>query len=384
MVYCILNKNRKIKPFLENRMNAAFPKPPERTKPSMNFPISHKNETDAPEISLAAESKIPPVRAAVYTAAIWLLCLAAYFTGGLLFPVCGVLASALYAVLLLRSGEIVSKLLGTAVILLLWPVTQSFTVAFFFSFLFLPAGLGFAVSFRQRGGFATAMASSLVFSAVFMIPLACLAMAEFTSSFSLAELLNHFRDIFKNILFSVFQNLPEELLSTLFPLLGFQNVSEFTDMIYAQTAYSLPSHLCLFFLAIFSGAYWIFKALCVRSDTPQARDSYFFMGKFCLFRVYMFSCLPMFFSLENEDAMFFSNLSTIFSYVFAYAGIALVDYFLYRRIKAHPAVRVTVGIFLAGLCVLPFGFCYIISFAGLADACWNLRRFISAKEGTVL
>lgn len=237
----------------------------------------------------------------------------------------------------------------------------------------------------------SAVSASLVFSALFAVPLMLSFMAEFTTAFSINELLNNFGTGFKNILYSAIRMLPEGTYTSFFAMAGIDSAVEFTDLLYARMAFTFPATVCLSLMLMASCAHWVFKQFCLKADLPQMRDSYYFMGKFCFVRIsmtasmiYMLCSLLTFLTLENEDAMFFSNLSTIFSYVFAYGGIALVDYFLYRRIKAHPTVRVITGLFLAGLCILPMGISYIVSFVGLADSCWNLRRFITAKEGTVL
>ena len=161
-------------------------------------------------VSLAAESNIKPLKTATYFLAIAGLCLVTYFSGGLLFPLAGVLASALFAVTILRSGEILPKVFGAGLILLMWPLTGRLSIALLVSMIFLPAGLGLAVAFKQRGGFSTAMAASLLFTAVFGVALAFMLTADFTRNFSLAELLNNFGSEAKNVFYSVFSAFPDE------------------------------------------------------------------------------------------------------------------------------------------------------------------------------
>lgn len=358
---------------------------------AMKKPFSIPTETEENEKILPAETPMPVLKTVLYLAGILLLCAATHFSGGLLFLPAGIIASAMFAQALLRGGEILPKILSTAVLLLLWPISGSFTAALTISFLFLPAGLGIAVSFKQRKGFTTAMAASLLFAAVFAIPMAFTAMAEFTRGFSMAELLNNIGSIVKNNFSAFFGMLPQELSQIFLSSLGISSTGTLSDVLYANLIYSLPGTVCLFLLLTFSFAYWLFRWLCIKQAPPQMRDSYYFMSHFYLVRIstvaamiYMLTSLLTFMSLEYEDAMFFSNLLNIFSYVFAYEGIAVVDYLLYRRFKAHTAVRTLAILFLGGLCILPLGASSLLSLIGIADSCWNLRRFIPAKEGYVV
>ena len=117
------------------------------------------------------------------------------------------------------------------------------------------------------------------------------------------------------------------------------------------------------------------KAIMIRTQVPVS-----FMGRFDGFRVsytgaliYFISSIIMLFASNSVFGIALSNFSNIMTYVFAYAGISLIAYFLDFK-NFSPFFKGAILIVAFAICLVPTGLLNIISLLGVIDAYWNIRE----------
>lgn len=147
------------------------------------------------------------------------------------------------------------------------------------------------------------------------------------------------------------------------------------------TVATIPVMISLFLLTVSVPSYWLIKKIYTLMNRTEP-DKVRFFGAFIYTRIsktgaviYMITSILTIFASSGADGLFFSTVESVLTFVFCYAGTALIGFLM--KMKGLPSgVRYLVYCLLFILCLLPFGLRNLISLIGFVDAFWHLRRFI--------
>lgn len=305
------------------------------------------------------------------------------FIGGIYLYPAAILASAFFAVAVIKGYQPFVMLFTAAAFIGVLIFTNEVWFAFFIVFMFFPGGIGTATSVRQKKMFNSSVARTILIYIFSSILLLLFLVIETTDPISFKTFFDSLIYSFKDSIRLIYTTL-EAQLATTFSLV---EIEEFIVLIYTRSIYILPSVIGIIFMSMSAFIYWIVKYCLISNTKTSSPKQYLFMGKFMYVRIsiygaiiYILSSILSIFSYSGQDSMFFYNVTTILNYAFCYAGIGLIDYVLSVRYGLSTVLRFMAGLALVVACIIPFGFSSLISIVAIADSFYHLRRFIKPKR----
>lgn len=246
--------------------------------------------------------------------------------------------------------------------------------ALMFLLMFFPVGSALGIGFRSKKGFNETMALVSLFAAGLGLLALILFVGEFSDwSFDAKDALSPVFNKMKEFMLESF-SAADPAVNSLFESKG-ASLAQFVNTSCLLLVSYIPLIYMGFMLCLAVLAFWMIKAIMIRTDTPVN-----FMGRFDGCRIsylgallYFISTIVMLFSSNSVLGIAIANFSNIMTYVFAYAGISLIAYFLDFK-NFSPFFKWAILIFAFAVCLIPTGLLNIISLLGIVDAYWNIRE----------
>lgn len=295
------------------------------------------------------------------------------------FPVlavpCALVSTTLFAFVCSFATHKISRITSQTVVAVFYIITLIVTKdpvpGLLMLSMFFPVGLALGTSVQLRKNLNYAGALALIYGAVFFL-LIFAAYAVFTTypdiSFSVAA---------ENIQEMIIPEI-ESVISQL--LEGEQIVSGEYDYIYsyesiASLAFSyIPTVVALLLLGSTAVVYPLLKAIFKYYEVDSR-----FMGRFSGFKVskagaitYFLATVASVLAMGTTVSTAAVNFTAVMSFVLSYAGVSLISFLLDLKNISDPVKYIIIGVLLF-LGLMPFGFSYLLSLVGLADAYLNIR-----------
>lgn len=260
------------------------------------------------------------------------------------------------------------------VFLFVWLISGRVSAALLFTIIFLPVGLALGLGLRKKKSFNDIVSFSTLNIAIIGILFFIVFIGELSNgSFNSKEALE---PIFLEIKAALVEVFSVEDSSVNSFLLSYGVSSEqYVNAIFKSFVYNIPTFYVVFMLALSVSCYWVLKVVMKRTakfnkipdNFDCCRISY--VGAISYFA----STFLYLFTSDSVFGMVISNFSNIMTYVFAYAGISVIAYFLNFK-KVSSVLKYGLLIFAFSVCLLPVGALNLVALIGVVDSYWDIRK----------
>lgn len=317
------------------------------------------------------------------------LCIAIFFVSGsllLFFPLAAV-ASAFFAMSMIRGGQSLGFIYLVAVSVVMYFFTDKFWELFLLISLFLPIGTALFNGIYARRSFNSVMASSFLASALFVAADATIFTFENSQPFSFDAAFSPIFAEIKNIIGLSFDAVDASAYSHYIQV----GRNEFISAMFSQLLFFIPVFYAASVLLSILVSNRITRALYARVYGKDEKSIGFF-GKLKYFRLsipggifYMIANLIYFFTgKESVFGFVLGIFVSVMTYVFCFEGICVLMSFMSIKEVKKP-LMVLACVAAAFFCISPTGIISLVfSLAGLLDCFYNLRKFFNGKGGQTL
>ena len=300
---------------------------------------------------------------------------ATVFLPSMLIPF-ALISTTLFAFVSALSYTKASRLCSQAVVAVFYIITLAVTKdpipGLMLLLLFFPVGLAVGSCCSARKKLNTAGGMSLLYGSVFFL----LMFTAYTVFSTYPDI--SFTSAAENIKDLIIPEIETAVSSLLGEDLG---ISSEYSYVYsfeyiATLAFSyIPTVIGLWFIGSATVAFWLLKAVFKAFNQDVS-----FMGCFSEFKVsrtgafiYFLATVASVLSMGSALSTTAVNFTGIMSIVLSYAGISLISFLLDLKNISDPLKYIIIGVLLF-LGLMPFGFSYLLSLVGLADAYLDIRR----------
>lgn len=254
-----------------------------------------------------------------------------------------------------------------------WIVSGSASFSLLFLILFVPVGATLGFGYRNKKILNDVAMGASVSAVVFGLIAFAVLIGELSGgSFSVEEALRPISESFKQYCIDIF-TADVESFELFYKMQGI-SAKAFALFVYQYIIANIPTFYMSVILLETVFGFWIIKAIMKRTDEQVS-----FMGRFSDCRisvvgsVFYVICHVLYLIFgDSSVAVAFLNYSNILNYIYVYAGISLIAFFLELK-NWSSGMRTVVLAVVIFVCLFAPSLSVLVSMLGLFDSGLNIR-----------